>query len=92
MKDNNTIIAAIPEDFFIRFFPTSFRSKRAEGGLHILLAGDPAAVRVVQRLQFLGRGAVYAGAARFNVVRQFGKFFPMLLRPGGHVLQEFFDR
>ena len=32
-----------------------------EGGLHILLAGDAAALRVVQRFQFLGRGAVDAG-------------------------------
>jgi hypothetical protein len=70
----------------------SLAPKRAEGGLHILLAGDAAAVRVVQRFQFLRHGAVDAGAARLDVARDLGKFFLILLRPGGHVLQVFFDR
>jgi hypothetical protein len=53
----------------------------AEGGLHILLAGDAAAIRVVQRLQFLDYCAVDAGAARLDVARHFGMLFLILLRP-----------
>src|SRR5262249_21219670 len=58
--------------------------------LDLGLGRDAAAFGVVNRTQFLRRGAVHARAARLDFTRVFRQFLLILLRPGFDPLKQFF--
>ena len=42
-------------------------AERAKGGFDLVVTRNPTAIGLVESLQFLGRGSIDAGAARFDL-------------------------